>query len=1393
MQRLSFVILMLFLSAGLFAQKSPHGDSFRANCDDCHKTDSWKVNLKTITFDHGETKFPLVGQHQVVACKDCHSSLEFAKTQKECNACHTDIHEQTVGNECSRCHTPNSWIVTNITQLHQRSRFPLLGAHTTAECKDCHTNLVSSAPSKATVSLLRFDPLGVNCYDCHNSNYQNTTKPNHVLGNYSKNCTECHNINSISWSGAGINHNFFPLEGGHSNTNCTTCHTSGSFSKIPADCASCHSPDYQAAKNPSHNTLGFSKNCKECHSLSPGWKPADYKDHDTRLFPIYSGKHKGEWDKCSDCHTNGSTYSSFSCIDCHEHNQSDMNKKHSDVSGYTYKSTACYSCHPSGSGEGSFDHSKSKFPLTGAHTSADCSSCHSNGYVGTTTSCASCHTKDYAGTTNPKHTEIGVLSNDDCSVCHTSNPDWKPATFSTHDKYYKLEGAHVPIANDCASCHKGNYVNSPNTCYGCHSGDYNKTTKPNHVALKFATSCIVCHSQTAWTPSKFNHSAVYPLTGAHSTIAENCLSCHTNGYVSTPNTCAGCHQNAYTQSVNPNHTKLNLPTDCASCHTTKVGWEPASFPNHNVFYKLEGAHVAISADCAACHKGNYVNSPNTCFGCHSVEYSQTLNPAHSVAQFPTTCAECHTQSAWTPSTFNHDVKYFSIYSGNHKGEWNACKDCHTNASSFAQYSCVDCHEHNQADMNSKHKVVSGYQYNSSACFSCHPKGSKEGSFNHSSVGFPLEGGHSAVSCINCHANGYTGTSKVCSSCHSSTYDQASNPNHKAIGINSDCSTCHTTSQGWEPAKFPTHNNYYKIEGAHIAVANDCASCHKGNYVNSPNTCYGCHSGTYNQTTKPNHVTSQFSTTCQTCHSQSAWIPSTFNHAAIYPFTGAHTTIAENCKACHPNGYTNTPNTCAGCHQSNYSQSINPSHTKLNLPTDCASCHTTNPGWEPSRFPTHNNYYKIEGAHIAVANDCASCHKGNYVNSPNTCYGCHSGTYNQTTKPNHVTSQFSTICQTCHSQSAWIPSTFNHAAVYPFTGAHTTIAENCNACHTNGYINTPNTCAGCHQSNYSQSINPSHTKLNLPTDCASCHTTNPGWEPAKFPTHNNYYKIEGAHIAVANDCASCHKGNYVNSPNTCYGCHADTYNQTTKPNHVTSQFSTTCQTCHSQSAWIPSTFNHAAIYPFTGAHTTIAENCKACHTNGYINTPNTCAGCHQGNYNQSINPSHTKLNLPTDCASCHTTNPGWEPAKFPIHNNYYKIEGAHIAVANECASCHKGNYVSTPNTCYGCHTTDYSQTTNPSHSAAQFPTTCASCHSQSAWTPSTFNHDGQYFPIYSGKHRGEWTNCNECHTTAGNFKQFSCINCHEHNQTDMNNKHKDVRNYTYASSACYSCHPKGSSD
>ncbi|MCX6269960.1 MAG: hypothetical protein NTU44_01860 [Bacteroidetes bacterium] len=479
MRKLSFLILVglaVVTMSLTLSRPSPHGSDFKLNCMLCHNSTSWEVNQKTIIFNHNTTAFPLKGQHRETRCKQCHPTLVFSEAKTECSDCHTDFHNQSVRLNCSRCHTPDSWLVTNVTQIHRQSRFPLAGPHATANCFSCHKS----------GSLLNFEPLGVECYDCHKANYVSTTNPNHTTADFSTNCQECHKITAFDWGAGGFNHNFFPLTLGHANVECAKCHPNGSF-HISKDCYSCHKPNYDATTSPNHAGCNFLTNCSQCHTTNPGWQPALY------------------------------------------------------------------------------DHNTTPFPLTGAHTTVTCNKCHPNGCPGT-----------------------------------------------------------------------------PSTCLGCHLPNYNATTNPNHP---------------------------------------NC----------------------------------NISQNCASCHTTNPGWQPATFDHSTTGYMLSGTHTTLT--CNKCHPNGCSGTPVTCVGCHQNDYNQTSNPNHAAAQFPTDCATCHSQSSWTPATFNHDGLYFNIYSGKHQGHWNTCADCHPNTSDYSVFTCITCHT--QSETNNSHDGVSGYSYNSDACYSCH--------------------------------------------------------------------------------------------------------------------------------------------------------------------------------------------------------------------------------------------------------------------------------------------------------------------------------------------------------------------------------------------------------------------------------------------------------------------------------------------------------------------------------------------------------------------------------------------------------------------------------------------------------------------------------------------------
>jgi hypothetical protein len=907
-----------------------------------------------------------------------------------------------------------------------------------------------------------------------------------------------------------------------------------------------------------------------------------------------------------------------------------------------------------------------------------------------------------------------TVSND-CSQCHESD-SWlvKNINYIHRMGRFPLEGKHKRA--DCLDCHSSanNLVFEPIgiECADCHIADYQTAEQPDHLSAGFGTECQDCHqlADTDWKMANVMHD-FFPLAGGHQ--ISNCFDCHSQAtYEGLDTECLSCHENDYNSSQNPNHINAGFSTDCLECHSTNPGWQPASFKQHDNFFMLLGAHKEIENDCSRCHSNGFDNTPDQCIGCHESDYENTTDPVHKAAGFGPNCESCHNENAWEPSTFDHDNQFFPIYTGEHRGEWNACADCHTNSNNYQIFECITCHEHNQNEMNSEHSGVNGYAYESNACFACHPSGSGEGGFNHSSTGFIIDGAHTGSECSDCHTSGYQEISSECRTCHADDFQNSANPNHLELGLNQICEECHNTSPDWQPAGFPVHNEYYLLEGAHLSIANECYSCHSGNYLATGKLCFDCHSSDYNGTSDPNHQNAGFSTDCESCHSPIAWEPAAFDHDnQFFPiYSGSHNNQWTDCMECHTSS-------------SNY-QVFN-----------CVNCH------EHNQNETDSEHQGVQG-YIYLSQECYSCHPAG------------------------------------DSEGA-----FDHAfSDFPLTGAH--ISQDCSSCHINGYQNTAAECVSCHQNSFNNAAEPNHIDAGIQTVCEDCHNST-AWKPSSFDHSATGFGLVGGHILT--QCSDCHTVNTANVIPDCYSCHENDY--TAAPEHSSLSYPKQCEECHSVNNWKETDFNHSeTLFPLTGAH--IEVMCGDCHIAGFAGTAMICSDCHQTDYDNSSNPSHLNLSLSNNCEECHSTNADWQPASFEIHNSFYLLQGAHSTISTECNSCHNNDYNNTPNECFECHQEEYNATANPVHSTSGFGTACEDCHNENAWQPSTFDHDNQYFPIYSGEHRNEWNSCADCHINQSNFSQFSCIDCHEHNQNDMDDKHREINDYIYASNACYDCHPDG---
>jgi predicted CXXCH cytochrome family protein len=611
----------------------------------------------------------------------------------------------------------------------------------------------------------------------------------------------------------------------------------------------------------------------------------------------------------------------------------------------------------------------------------------------------------------------------------------------------------------------------------------------------------------------------------------------------------------------------------------------------------------------------------------------------------------------------------------------------------------------------------------------------------------------------------------CYACHQSDYNGADDPNHVQNSFDHDCTQCHSTSV-WVPSTFNHSNTQFPLTGRHLEL--QCNECHDAGYQ-IPFDCWSCHEADYHGA--EDHDANNFPHDCTQCHNTNDWGEGGFNHNnTLFPLTGAHLTI--QCIDCHAGGYQDIPTACYSCHDQDYSGVDDPDHVIDNFSQDCTQCHTTT-AWLPANYDHNLSQFPLTGAHVGVP--CASCHATGFDNTAMECFGCHQDDFNSVPDPNHVVNGFDHVCTQCHTTAGWTPATYDHSGTqFPLTGAHTSLP--CASCHANGFDNTPFECYACHQADYDGVVEPSHTQNNFDHDCTQCHGTN-AWLPSTFNHGQTQFPLTGAHMSVP--CISCHAGGYENTPMDCYSCHQTDYENVPDPDHELNNFSHICIECHNTNAWLPTTFNHnQTLFPLTGAHTVLP--CISCHADGYDNMPLECYACHQPDFEGVADPNHVANDYDHLCTQCHTTA-AWSPATYDHNLTQFPLTGAHISAP--CASCHANGFENTPMECFACHQSDYNNT-DPSHQAMGFPTTCQDCHNTNAWDPSTWFHDAQYFPIFSGRHEGEWSACGDCHVNPNDFTVFECIFCHEHNQPDTDDRHTEVIGYQYNSQACYNCHPTG---
>lgn len=577
---------------------------------------------------------------------------------------------------------------------------------------------------------------------------------------------------------------------------------------------------------------------------------------------------------------------------------------------------------------------------------------------------------------------------------------------------------------------------------------------------------------------------------AHLEGIRNCTQCHNLMDKVSEDKCLDCHKELK-QRIDQNqgfHVSREVKTQsCISCHSDHHGrnfdivhLDQKKFDHNLTGYKLEGAHR--EQDCASCHKTEFITSnelkeknftflglSTDCIACHDDVHQNTLSTRD--------CASCHNFEAFAPAKkFDHSDTDFPL-KGKHKEV--DCKECHPlstrNGKEFQAFAgiqfdnCTRCHE-------DPHDNAFGQN-----CTECHTEESFHlfvgmNQFNHSRTGFPLNGKHRSVNCIECHTSGATGkdafhefsgkSTFACNTCHDDVHEDR---------FGNDCAKCHTEQS------FRNHQSMqdfdhgltaYPLEGKHLEV--DCKKCHTTPKMIDPlpfGQCMNCHEDFHKGQIADNSGVPD----CVKCHSVQGFGETSFtiedHMTTSFPLDGAH--LATPCISCHlPESaeqwqFADIGTRCVDCHEDIHTGIID---AKFYPQQECRNCHTVNT-WDDQVFDHSQTNFVLEGVHAQT--NCYACHLGSdssrvqplFAGLETSCNSCHEDIHH-----GQFAVEGATDCVHCHGFTDWNADKFDHnSAAFILEGAHKDVA--CAACHKeiqNGpdrfveYKMKSFECADCHQ-------------------------------------------------------------------------------------------------------------------------------------------------------------------------------------------------------------------------------------------------------------------------------------------------------------------------------------------
>lgn len=422
--------------------------------------------------------------------------------------------------------------------------------------------------------------------------------------------------------------------------------------------------------------------------------------------------------ECEHCHQPLETSQDVLCLECHSSVSDQLSSKRG-VHAQMENRHDCAACHPDHQGRDFdptaaalllFDHSVTDFSLDSHQFDYQavplvCEACHFMGdeFALNGAACQTCHS-DHDRTFMTQHTHnFGV----DCLDCHDGLDTL--ARFNHRDTDFPLDGQHTQV--DCADCHTEERIEDiVSNCAACHQ------EADLHRGI-FDQDCSTCHTTMDWSPAIMNG-----IPFEHGRDANFSLALHGQTFDDDAITCADCHPESIqdfsldqcmqchaSQDANlMNEHQSVFSSDCLECHD---GVDRMSNFDHNNIFELDGRHAEI--DCESCHANKtFRGTPTECTQCHA-------EPQIHLGSFGLQCQNCHLTTAWQPARLVRHT--FPLDHG--ESDQITCEVCHT--STYIEYTCYECHEHQSAEVVEKHMEEGISRQELINCVDCHPTGKED--------------------------------------------------------------------------------------------------------------------------------------------------------------------------------------------------------------------------------------------------------------------------------------------------------------------------------------------------------------------------------------------------------------------------------------------------------------------------------------------------------------------------------------------------------------------------------------------------------------------------------------------------------------------------------------------